>query len=1732
MPDAIANRYEVLTALGEGGMGKVLSVHDTLNDREVALKLLRARGSGTLQQLKHEFWTMTRLRHPHTVEVYDFGALEDGTPYFTMEVVPGKGLDELLPMAPETVREVLVALCRALGYIHAQGYVHGDLKPENIRLGTTGVVKLMDFGLMERAGRAGGTLRGTLRYMAPEIARGGAVDRRADLYALGCVAYHLLAGEPPYPQTEPRALLKAHLEAPLPQAPGRDPALEALILRLMAKDPLRRCQSAAEVLQHLGHDAEEAAMPLLAGGFVGREAETTAFASRLEAGPGTALSLLGEAGSGKSRLAQELHLIAQLQDRETVLVRCREHAAPYESLVSAMRALLPLAKSACPAILDAQAPVLARLLPELGSEAAPEALEPQQEKMRLQAAVSEVLSAVARARGLVLVVDDAQWLDSPSLELIEHLERNAHDLPFWMVLVGHEAPWLEPMRLSNLDADEARALMASMLGTPSIEAGLFEPLMTLTHGNPRHLSDLLHHLVEAGLLVRAQGSWRLEAGFDLSALPKDLQGISAQKLDALAPEAIAIARAVALAGRADLALLGRIEGLCADDEQLYQALCELEAEGVLVLGPEGYAVAHHLLQSLIVGALGERERQALHGRIAQALLPALEAAPRDAGLLNAVADHLLSSDAPSRAIPYAAEAAERNLELFANAEARRYLQAGLAALEAATPDPALRLRYLSALGDVDRRLGDFQQASASFEAALALSQTQGDPVLKARLLTGLGKARQAMADYPRAIEALAESAELAEATGATREQVRALTTLGRIRYFGGDVEESIRTYTLALDASREAQLPLYLAESLAFLGYLFASDPERQEEGLGYLQESLLIKHAIGDKMGLNDTTMLLGNAYLALGRYAEANECFLQCQVLNEETGQRDEAIFGLLNLAIVAFEMGDLKEALRLSELARDGAIQTQSRFAEGMAVTLSGVSRLYLGQLGQGAGELDMGLALAREMNNRYLEVTIAAYRSDALIQLGRYDEALAYATSALAVAEEGGMRENIPPQQIVVGLAQLFTGEREAARLSLGQARSTAEETRARGTLAKAGWALALLSAQQRDYMGAQKLAHEALQDADEVGARHLSAQLHALLGELQLVQEHRSLASEHLRKAQHLAESIGSPLLHGRILRLMAEADPLRADDFKRMAKNGAMRLYDTLDGEARATFEAAWHAPWVPRGAGRQQAGQSLEEKLGKLGADMQDLIQSARDEAARHAELADSHRHLEQLIDFALKISQIHDLQLVQEMVMGLILEISGAERGFLLLLKHHEPTICQKRGIEPSNENADWLRCQAIADEVLNSEQPICLKGASAGEARTALCVPLKIRNAVVGAVYMDRPAEKGDFGDHDLDVVTSLASLSATAIENANLHEEWQDKSRKLEMLNHLSRTISTTLVTEEVLELVVKLTLEVTDAERGFFMLWEQDQLRCNTAFDRLGTALDPEEEAISRSICQKVLESGQSLCVADALSDEEFQVQESIMALSLRTVMCVPVIAKQSVLGLLYVDSQAIVNAFRAHDLEILEAIANHASVAIENAHLYSQLARRAQELEELVALYEEANLRASTDPLTGLHNRRFFQDQLNRDFAQARRHRRHLSVIMLDIDHFKSFNDTYGHALGDQVIQSVALVIGQAVRLADVVARYGGEEFIVALPDTDLEGAVIVAERIRRSVAEIELTDPEGNPLRQITVSLGVSAIRLDDERIAELIERADRGLYVAKVKGRNQIRTVDEEDR
>jgi two-component system cell cycle response regulator len=167
---------------------------------------------------------------------------------------------------------------------------------------------------------------------------------------------------------------------------------------------------------------------------------------------------------------------------------------------------------------------------------------------------------------------------------------------------------------------------------------------------------------------------------------------------------------------------------------------------------------------------------------------------------------------------------------------------------------------------------------------------------------------------------------------------------------------------------------------------------------------------------------------------------------------------------------------------------------------------------------------------------------------------------------------------------------------------------------------------------------------------------------------------------------------------------------------------------------------------------------------------------------------------------------------------------------------------------------------------------------------------------------------------------------------------------------------------------------------------------------------------------------------------------------------------------------------------------------------------------------QLKALNQKLQSLAVTDGLTGLHNHRAFQDYLEEQFQVAMRNRQPLAVILMDVDHFKQYNDTYGHQAGDEVLRQVAQILSAHVREGDFVARYGGEEFVIVLPRTDLESAVAVAERLREAVQSAEWR------LRPVTGSFGVACIRPDMETRQELIEAADQALYQAKKNGRNRV--------
>jgi diguanylate cyclase len=189
-----------------------------------------------------------------------------------------------------------------------------------------------------------------------------------------------------------------------------------------------------------------------------------------------------------------------------------------------------------------------------------------------------------------------------------------------------------------------------------------------------------------------------------------------------------------------------------------------------------------------------------------------------------------------------------------------------------------------------------------------------------------------------------------------------------------------------------------------------------------------------------------------------------------------------------------------------------------------------------------------------------------------------------------------------------------------------------------------------------------------------------------------------------------------------------------------------------------------------------------------------------------------------------------------------------------------------------------------------------------------------------------------------------------------------------------------------------------------------------------------------------------------------------------------------------------------------------------------NEALRVRLAASKAEISNLQKSLQAIHAATLTDPLTGLGNRKFFDRAIAESVAQASANREPLSLLMCDIDHFKSFNDNYGHLTGDQVLRLVALALKQNVKGQDIAARYGGEEFAVVLPATALRPALTVADHIRRAVMSKELKKKStGEILGRVTISVGVSMLHPGDD-VNSLIERADDCLYTAKRNGRNRV--------
>jgi eukaryotic-like serine/threonine-protein kinase len=263
----IDGRYEIQAKVGEGGMGVVYRARQVSIDRVIALKMLSpqmAADPNWVQRFYNEAKACSRLQHPNTIRMFDFGQTAEGRLFMTMEFLDGVGLRQAIQQGAfqaQRVIKILIQCCASLAEAHSIGIIHRDIKPDNVFLlnmpGSPDFVKLLDFSVAkllqenDKMHTQAGVVFGTPQYMSPEQGRGLPLDARSDLYALGILAYEMLTGRVPYNDENPMTVIQMHLRQEIPPMPAQIPyPVQQVVRKALEKDPSRRYQSAGEMMQH------------------------------------------------------------------------------------------------------------------------------------------------------------------------------------------------------------------------------------------------------------------------------------------------------------------------------------------------------------------------------------------------------------------------------------------------------------------------------------------------------------------------------------------------------------------------------------------------------------------------------------------------------------------------------------------------------------------------------------------------------------------------------------------------------------------------------------------------------------------------------------------------------------------------------------------------------------------------------------------------------------------------------------------------------------------------------------------------------------------------------------------------------------------------------------------------------------------------------------------------------------------------------------------------------------------------------------------------------------------------------------------------------------------------------------------------------------------------------------------------------------------------------------------
>jgi tetratricopeptide (TPR) repeat protein len=1138
MAAASLGPYRLDRELGAGGMGKVWRaevvgrVAGLDAGRAVALKLVHPHlleTPGFFKRFLREAEIGKAIVHENVVRTFDADEIVVAGAhhhFLVMEYVEGQTLrgllDELERVPEELCRHIGREVAKGLAAIHAAGVVHRDLKPENVLITNDHAVKVMDLGVARLADEAirlsqSGAFVGSIRYAAPEQFRGGEIDGRADLFALGVVLYELATSQHPFEADDFRATMRRVLdETPRRCAelnPQLSPFFEEVVHALVAKNPGDRIAPAAELARVLDEGEKSSWWSRRASSIrattkrplrriripretalYGRDdelAKLRALFERAKSGEGAVAVVEGEAGIGKSRLVDEFVGLLQ-REGEDLHFLCGSYppggaATASGAFSTAYREQFGEAGAAGHLT---QTPILVPAFDALlRGETTPAGVEPLT-KDSLQTCFVHATRALAAGRPTVVLIDDLHFAPEEGRALFAAMAMAVAG--HRVLLVGTARPGLDQSWLANLDRFGAQRMALQRLGPKDLVRLLADTLRSehlavelsgrialKSDGNPFFVFEILRGLREGQFLTRKDdGSWattRVIADIQIPSSVLDL--VHARVADLGDDERNLLDVASCLGFEFDPRLAAGVLGIARIPS--LQSLGRIEKRHRLVRSAgDRFVFDHHQVQEALYGGLSKPLREEYHAAIASALETRHAAAAKDPAALDGalcadLAEHFLRGGEGARALRYLDPALTHLEKGWLNDAAARLAERALAvpALLTGAARGAMLMRLASRLDVLGRRAPQ----RAAIEEALVLARESGDRMGEITaerflgvLLIQLGRVAEAEEHVKRNLVCARETGDQRAEASATGNLGILFSALGRFAEARTHHERHLALATAAGDLAGQTRATGNLGNALAAEG--------RHAEALEQHQRQIALARRIGDRRGEGNAAGNLGSSFWSLGRFAEAQQHVERAFAIAREIGDRRGESYGAGNLGFVSWSLGRYADARERWE--RWLALAREIGDSQGEANATGDLGELLfeLGRPAEARELLERHLALSRKIGAQ-------RYEAQALVALGvlaeeSADSALAERrfADALEIQRVLGARAEEALTLGVRGAFRARTGRSDEARADLEAALSLAKELSLADVEVPALAALAVLPGGDREAALAALAAH--------------------------------------------------------------------------------------------------------------------------------------------------------------------------------------------------------------------------------------------------------------------------------------------------------------------------------------------------------------------------------------------------------------------------------------------------------------------------------------------------------------------------------------------------------------------------------------------------------------------------------------------------------------------------------